>query len=274
MTVPFQRAYPPAHPEPGFAFWFPFRENELLVREPESGIELCQGDEAAIAPLQPASILYVGTLKGTPCLACEISPEQDVPAGWRSVGLRALFGLLDEHTYGVAGYASHILRWQREHRYCPVCGQPLGELAEQWSRRCANCDYIGYPPVTPAILVLVHNGPHVLLAHQPGWGKRYSIIAGFVEPGESLEGCVAREVAEEVGVEITDITYVSSQPWPFPHQLMVGFTARYAAGEIHPDQQEIDHAAWFRYDQLPELPSPLSLSRQLITQWVDAQKGA
>jgi len=114
-------------------------------------------------------------------------------------------------------------------------------------RQCPNCGYIGYPPVTPAILVLVHDGPRVLLAHKSGWGTMHSIIAGFVVPGESLEECVQREVKEAVGVEITDITYVSSQPWPFPHQLMVGFMARYVSGEICPDQTEIDQAAFVTY---------------------------
>lgn len=147
----------------------------------------------------------------------------------------------------------------------------MGELFESWGRKCPNCGYIGYPPVIPAILVLVHNGDQVLLAHQPGWGKRYSILAGFVEPGETLEECVKREVREEVNIEIDDVTYVASQPWPFPTQLMIGFTARYVSGEIHPDQQELDHAAWFRFDDLPELPAPLSLSYQIIKTWVDTQ---
>jgi NAD+ diphosphatase len=145
-------------------------------------------------------------------------------------------------------------------------------LSGGWGRQCPNCDHITYPPVTPAILVLVHDGENVLLVHKPDWGKRYSIIAGFVEPGESLEGCVQREVREEVNVEVSDIRYIGSQPWPFPHQLMVGFTARYVLGEIRPDQQELDRAAWFHYNALPELPPPLSLARQIITTWVASQQ--
>ncbi len=178
----------------------------------------------------------------------------------------------DDDAYGVVGYASHILDWQRNSRFCPVCGNELDALSEEWMRKCSNCDYMGFPPVSPAILVLVHDGPRVLLAHKPGWGKRFSIVAGFVGPGESLEQCVQREVAEEVGVEIADITYISSQPWPFPHQIMIGFMARYVSGDICPDQKEIDEAAWFRFDQLPELPPPLSLSRQLINKWASAQQ--
>src|SRR5262249_47391994 len=160
-------------------------------------------DEAVIKPLEPGPVLFLGTLNGTPCLACEINAESAVPEGWRAVGIRTLFDYLDEDTYGAVGYASHILRWQRDSNFCPVCGQALGELSEQWMRQCTHCEYIGYPPVITAILVLVHDGPNVLLVHKPGWGARFSIIAGFVEPGESLERCVQREVLEEVGVEIT-----------------------------------------------------------------------
>jgi NAD+ diphosphatase len=271
MATSFQRAYPPSRATSGPAFWLAFRGNELLVQERDASLALLRLEEADIVPLEPSGVLFLGTLGDTPCLACEVSAEQTVPAGWRSVGIRMLFDHLDEATYSVVGYAAHILRWQKDSRFCPVCGHLLGEFSEQWMRQCTNCDYIGYPPVTPAVLVLVHDGPRVLLAHKPGWGSRYSIIAGFVEPGESLEQCVQREVMEEVGVSISDITYVSSQPWPFPHQLMVGFMARYVSGEICPDQKEIDEAAWFRFDQLPDLPPPLSLSRQLIIKWANAQ---
>ncbi|HLZ63097.1 MAG TPA: NAD(+) diphosphatase [Ktedonosporobacter sp.] len=269
MASTFQRAYPPTTPEPGQAFWLPFRGNELIVQESEQGIALIQTDGEDIAVVQPHNTLYVGVLDGRACMACEVTPEQPLPEGWRALGLRALFGQLDEAAYSVVGYASQILHWQRTSRYCPVCGGLNGPLSESWGRQCPTCGHIGYPPVIPAVLALVHDGgEHVLLAHQPGWGKRYSILAGFVEPGESLEGCVRREVAEEVGIEITDVTYYGSQSWPFPTQLMVGFQARYVSGELRPDQQELDDAAWFHVDALPELPAPLSLSRQLIMAWV------
>jgi NAD+ diphosphatase len=267
MASTFQRAYPPATPASGPAFWLPFREHELLVQENEQGVNLLHTDEGGIASIHPHSRLYVGTIDGTACMACEVSAEQPVPQGWRTLGLRALFGQLDDTAYSAAGYASQILHWQRNSRYCPACGAPNGPLAMNWERRCTRCSHIGYPPVIPAILILVHDGEHILLAHQPGWGKRYSILAGFVEPGETLEESVRREVAEEVGIEIDDVTYISSQPWPFPTQLMVGFQARYATGELHPNQQELDDAAWFHVDALPELPPPLSLSHRLILAW-------
>jgi NAD+ diphosphatase len=128
--------------------------------------------------------------------------------------------------------------------------------------------------VTPAILVLVHDGDRVLLTHKPGWGKRYSCIAGFVEPSESLEECVQREVSEEVGLEIADVSYVGSQPWPFPHQLMVGFTTRYVGGTIRLDERELDDAAWFHIDDLPEMPPPQSLAHYIITTWTASRRSA
>lgn len=267
MITSFQRSYPPARPMPGSAYWFLFRGHEILVQNQDSRLALPLCDEAAVAPLAPGAVLFLGTLNGVPCLAGEVSVEQAITAGWQAVGIRELFGHLNDDVYGIVGYASHILRWQRDSRFCPVCGQQLNEFGEQWMRQCSNCDYVGYPPVSPAILALVYDGPNVLLVHKPGWGSRFSIVAGFVEPGESLEQCVKREVFEEVGVEVTDITYVSSQPWPFPNQLMIGFTARYIGGYLSPDQTEVDQAAWFRFDQLPELPAPLSLSRQIIDKW-------
>lgn len=272
MTSTFLRTYPPAQPDPGPALWFPFRNDELLVQQQEHHITLAPSDEDGIAVLEPRTLLYLGTLDGVPCIACEVSAEQEVPDGWRTISLRGLFGQVDDSVYGVATYAFQILYWQRHHRYCPNCGHLAEPLAGGWGRQCPNCGHVTYPPVTPAILVLVHDGENVLLVHKPDWGQRYSIIAGFVEPGESLEGCVQREVLEEVGVEVNDIRYIGSQPWPFPHQLMVGFTARYVSGEIHPDQLELDRAFWFHYDDLPELPPPLSLARQIITTWVASQQ--
>jgi len=269
MTTSFERLYPPAQAESDNAFWLIFRGHDLIVQESDGKYRLLKADAQAVSALEPQAVLYLGQMDGAPCMAAETSAERPLPPEYRAVGVRALFDHLDETQYSAVGYASHILRWQRESKFCPVCGHPMRDLGEQWMRQCSHCSYSAYPPVSPAILVLVHDGPRVLLVHKPGWGARFSIVAGFVEPTESLEQCVQREVREEIGVEITDITYISSQPWPFPNQLMIGFTARYVSGDVHPDQIEIDKAAWFQFDQLPELPAPLSLSYQLIRRWAN-----
>jgi NAD+ diphosphatase len=183
MVTHLQRAYPPSRPEPGQAYWLPFQAGELLVQEHEATPALLQGDEMEFAALLGQTPLYLGVLDRVACLAGEVSAEWSLPAGWRRRELRGLFGLLDERIYGLVGYAWQILCWRRESCYCPRCGRPLGELSAQWARHCTNCCYIGYPPVTPAILVLVHNGTRILLARNVGWNQRYSVIAGFVEPG-------------------------------------------------------------------------------------------
>ena len=273
MTRPFQRIYPPMLPPASTpALWFLFRGGDLLVQEHGEGIAIFQGLEEDISFLHPYSILYFGTLGGVPCISCRIAATAEVLAGWRTVNMRTLFGQLDELTYGLAGYALHLLYWEDHSRFCPACGTPLEAIPGGWGRSCPNGDYQGYPPVTPAVLVLIHDGDRILLTHKPGWGPRHSIIAGFVEPGETLEQCVRREVFEEVGVEVDSVTYAGSQPWPFPDQLMIGFTVHYAGGLVQPDQQELDEATWFTFATLPHLPSPSSLSYQMITNWAESRR--
>ena len=239
-----------------------------MVQDNGHTLALIQGGEEIREILHPDTVTYLGTLEETPCLACEVSPDFSLPQGWRELTQRELFGRLADDSRGLVGYASQLLLWQRTNRFCPVCGHSTEAIGGTWGRICPNCGYNSYPPVTPAILVLVYDGARMLLTHKPGWGKRFSCIAGFVEPGESLEECVQREVHEEVGLEVTDVTYVGSQPWPFPHQLMVGFTARYVGGTLHLDEQELDDAAWFHADALPELPPPESLAHHIIVTWL------
>ena len=244
------RAYPPAQPVPGPALWLPFRKGELLVHTDSEGApSLHHGTRSSVEALGLSTPLYLGTLGGTPCLAAEADPDGDLPEGWAPVNLRGLFGKVSDAEYSLAGYASQVLYWRRTSVFCPECG------------------HVGYPHLSPATLILVHDGPRLLLAQKPGWGTRWSILAGFVEPGESLEECVRREVKEEVGLDIDTLAYAGSQPWPFPHQLMVGFTARYAGGDLQAEAAELERAAWFTREALPDLPPPVSLSRQMIDAW-------
>lgn len=270
MVATFQRAYPATPLPPGPAYWFPFRGTKLILQDRT----LISATGESLVDLQPQQTLFVGTIDGVACLACEVDEQLPLSQNLRAFDLRALFGLLDETAYSVVGYASQLLHWQRTSRYCPACGTANGSLGESWSRTCPACGHTGYPPVIPAVLALVHNGEHILLSHKPGWGKRYSIFAGFVEPGESLEDCVRREVAEEAGITVADVTYCGSQPWPFPSQMMVGFQAHYATGEPQPDMQELDDVRWFHVDNLPDYPPQLSLSGQLITAWIRSLRPA
>lgn len=267
MSLDFLRAYPPERPGSEQVVWLLFRGGDLLAITQEDRLTLLRGEAATQGLREGDEPLYLGVRDGVAYLACEVSDDAVLPEACQPFALRALFGRLPDPEYALTGYASQLLHWRRISRYCGVCGQPTEAGVGDWGRRCAACGHTQYPQVSPAVLALVHDGDRILLAHKPGWGKRYSILAGFVEPGESLEECVRREVHEEAGVAVGDIAYAGSQPWPFPSQLMVGFTARWAGGALRIDDKELDHAAWFSVDALPELPAPLSLSRQLIDRW-------
>lgn len=266
--MPFIRAYPPAGPASGPALWLPFQDEKLLVQIEGESAALIRGEAQAVAGLAPGEPMYLGVLDGLPCLAGEVDADTALPSGFQALSLRAVFGALSDEESALAGYASQMLHWRRTSLFCPVFGHETEPGQGDWAKRCPHCGHTRYPHVSPAVLILVSDGDRILLVHKPGWGAMHSIMAGFVEPGEALEECVQREAKEESGVEIRDLIYRGSQPWPFPHQLMVGFTAHYAGGTLKIDDAELDGAAWFERDDLPDLPSPISLSRHLIDGWV------
>lgn len=273
MFPTFIRAYPPSQPASARAYWLPFIKDEVLVERHGKEITLIQADNQEMQTrLHTQEVLYIGTFDGVPCMACEVEPTFVVPDEWRPLSLRAAFSKLDDVAYGIVGYAQQLLYWRRTSHFCPVCGHVSQDENGTWGRHCPHCGHTAYPHVTPAILALVHDGERMLLTHKPGWGKRYSCIAGFAEPGESLEECVQREVYEEVGLEVADIQYVGSQPWPFPHQLMIGYTARFVGGTLRLEEQELDDALWFSPDELPEMPPPMSLAYHIIDGWVKGHR--
>ncbi len=198
-----------------------------------------------------------------------VPPEPFVVAG-----LRELFAPLGEAAWHVAGRAVQLAEWASTHRFCGRCSTPTERVASERSMRCPSCGLLAYPRIAPAVIVLVRRGDEALLAR----GARfplpfYSTLAGFVEVGESLEQTVHREIREEVGVEVGNVRYFGSQPWPFPHSLMVGFTADWTSGDIQADGSEILDAKWFRATELPSIPPRLSIARRLIDAWVqDVQR--
>ena len=270
INLRFRRLYPPTAASEGAAYWLLFRGDDLLLVG-EGAPALLEGTSAA--PTHFDSVLdpfLIGAIEDRPVMVGGLAADAALPPGLLALGLRGVLAQADADLAMLAGYAAQLLRWRSTSRFCPACGQPLGPL-DGWGKACPACGHTLYPPVSPAAIVLIHDGPdRVLLTSKPGWGQRYSLVAGFVEPGETLEQCVAREVLEEVGVEVTDIRYVGSQPWPFPHQLMVGFMARYAGGDIAIDTTELADARWFTRDALPELPPPFTISRQIIEMWRSA----
>jgi NAD+ diphosphatase len=188
--------------------------------------------------------------------------------GHDAKGLRELFGVLPEELMSIAARASQILEWSFAHAFCGRCGSPTVYSETELARICPACGAMFYPRLTPAVITLVRKGPEILLARGRNFGSNfYSLIAGFVEPGETIEQAVEREVSEEVGIRVKDVRYAGSQSWPFPSQLMLGFTANHASGEIQVNEAELTDARWFRIDELPgdiQIPSTFSISGRLI----------
>lgn len=212
---------------------------------------------------------YLGTLDGTPCYGLMLPREATLPAGLELLGMRALILEGNETAAAVAGQAFQILEWARTHRHCGSCGAPTLPHATDRAVECVDCKLVFYPRIAPVIMALVYrnhgSNSEILLTRKPGYAPgRYTVVAGFVEAGESLEHCVAREVMEEVGVTIRNLRYFGSQPWPFPNSLVMAFSAEWTDGEARPDLTEIEEARWFPVDALPDLPEPVHISRQLI----------
>jgi NAD+ diphosphatase len=216
----------------------------------------------------PATGLFLGVLDGRHCYAVDVLDEDDVDVDlFRD--LRMLWGTLDEVTWTLAGRAAQLVDWQRTHRFCGQCATPTEPAERERARRCPACGLLAFPRLAPAVITLVERDDGtVLLARNTGFGMpMYSLLAGFVEPGETLEEAVARETLEEVGVTIGDIRYWGSQPWPFPHSLMVGFTARYVSGDLVLQADEIADAGWYPADDLPMVPPSMSIAGRMIEAW-------
>ncbi len=250
---------------------FLVREDGVLVRETgeaqatpvpiETARELT-GQEPAVLLGRTADALYwaSGLTDGTP-----------VPDGHRVEGLRGLHGHLTDLEWNIGGRATQLWDWHRDNQHCGRCGTPMERAPGERAMRCPTDGLSAYPRLSPAVIVLVERSDgRALLGRSGRWDvPMYSTLAGFVEPGESLEDTVHREIHEEVGVAVTDITYFASQPWPFPNSLMLGFNAMWAGGDIDVDGDEIADAQWFAHDDLPMIPGELSIARQLINAWID-----
>ena len=255
------------------AWWFAFLGDELLVQLKGSSLSipcLVDFEESGLTAVHQH---YLGQLAGRHCYAVELPEGTAPPAGMSFQGLRQVYGCVDDRLFCLAGRAVQIVDWDRTTQYCSRCGNRMGTKLTERAKECPQCGLLSFPRLSPAIIVLVERGHELLLARShhfpPG---RYSVIAGFVEPGETLEEAVVREVREEVGLAIKGINYFGSQPWPFPHSLMIGFTATYAGGKISLEDTEIEDAGWFRADNLPTLPGKISIARALID-WFLAKQG-
>jgi NAD+ diphosphatase len=272
--MPFKPDFTLPATEPARSLWFVFHEGRLLIKAGDGGQLIPHSRDLAKFDIFPIRKQYLGTLDNLPCYAAELAHNRIVSDGFAFEDLRRLFGRLDEELIWVAGRANQLVDWNQSHQFCGRCGHATEDKHNERAKICPQCNLINYPRVSPAIIVAVIKDNQILLGSNRRFKNSfYSVLAGFAEPGESLEECVAREVNEEVGIVVKNIRYFGSQPWPFPNSLMVGFIADYAGGRINVDKSEIIEAAWYSARNLPPIPPKISIARQLIDWFADNYTG-
>ena len=241
-----------------------FCGGELLLREAD--LALPDAGLLAALGLQAQQFHPVGLLQGRYCRTAWMAQAEALPAGWAWRKLRSLFAVMGEDGLSIAGRAFQIAEWARTHSFCGACASPTEQVAGERCVKCPACGMVAYPRISPAMMVLIRKGEAILLARHSASGLGFfTALAGFVEAGESIEEAVHREVFEEVGLKVGNVRYFGSQPWPFPHSLMIAYTAEYESGEIRVDESEIAEARWFGPgDSLPVVPPGISIAGQLI----------
>lgn len=250
----------------------------LTVAVRSNGVVVLDEHPDDLAPGLPR--LLLGVLDGAACWAVDLDgdgiPDIVTPDGdgidTMLMPLMALHGRLDDARWALAGRAVQLVEWERTHRFCGRCATPTESAPGERARTCPSCGLLAFPRLAPAVITLIEREGEALLARGAAFPvPMYSCLAGFVEPGETLEEAVHREVHEEVGVRLSQVRYVASQPWPFPHSLMIGFEATWESGDIVIDEKEILDANWYRPDDLPTIPPPMSIARTLIDRWIARQ---
>lgn len=254
-------------------YWFAFFNHRILVKIGADKFTIPLSSDFQDYQIPSPKKHYLGSLNGRHCYALELEARPPASETLILKGLRSIFGVIDEELIWVAGRANQIVTWSQAHQFCGKCGHATRDKTDERAKVCPQCESIYYPRISPAIIVAVVRDNRLLLARSPRFkAPFYSVLAGFVEPGETLEACVRREVYEEVGIEVTHIRYFGSQPWPFPDSLMIAFTAEYAGGEIRIDPSEIMEAGWFTAHNLPRVPPQISIARHLIDWFVHMQR--
>ena len=244
-------------------------DGEVLCVDGQHPWRPLTGDEFQWCGLDAVSSHYLGDLSGTPIYAVEVDPDAEEPQGYGFESLWSFLTIVEQPVFYLIGRAKQVIEWHQHHHFCGACGQVTSTTPLDRSRKCESCNIAFYPRLSPSIIVLVSRGDKILLAKNAhARGNFYSTLAGFVEPGESIEETVHREVFEEVGLKVKNLKYYSSQSWPFPNSLMLGFHAEYDSGDLVLQEEEIADAQWFHYNDLPHKPAMMSISGWLIDDFI------
>jgi len=266
----FEPAFNALQPKADGDLWFIIHEEKLAVKKDGDGYSVPRFSDVKQVQGSLDGAQYFGLKDGSSCFLADLPDPGMLVDGFEFRGIFELLGFLEDELLLVAGCAAQLIRWGRSHKYCGQCGRPTEEKTDERAKTCPDCGLNCYPRLSPAVIVAVVKDDKLLLATSPRFRTSFwSVLAGFVEPGETLEECVIREVQEEVGILVKNVRYFDSQPWPFPDSLMLGFTAEYAEGEIKTDGAEILDAEWFAADNLPNIPPKVSIARRLIDWFVD-----
>ena len=249
---------------------FVFYEGQLIIKSNDNEINIPKREEIEELGLTINKEYCFGEFNIGKCYIVECEDIKRLPMNFQIISLYQLGQIVDEEIFLIAGRANHLLNWDNSHKYCSRCGSPNINKEDERAKVCTKCGTVTYPVICPAIIVAITRSDEILLAHNKNFeDNMYSIIAGFVDAGEDLESTVKREVLEEVGIKIKNIKYYGNQTWTFPNSLMIGFFAEYESGEIKVDGKEILDAAWFKKDNLPNLPKKMSIARKMINNFIE-----
>ena len=253
----------------GECIWFAFYKGKILMMHTDQGPALPQMERFALTGLSHHTPHYLGTIRDLHCFTVALKGEVVLPPSFYLEEFRNLIFNVESELFLVAGRARQVVEWDRNHQFCGRCGTQTVHHDRDRAKLCPSCGHTQYPRISPCIIVLITKGDEVLLARSPNFPPGvFSTIAGFVEPGETLEMAVHREIDEEVGVKVHNLRYMGSQPWPFPHSLMLGFFAEFKEGDIVLNDQEIEEADWWPLHRLPKIPPVGSISRNLIDSYL------